>query len=89
MKPIRTQQRYRCGFCKFVRTKSVVETHEKRCFRNLNRFCDYCDNKGYTLETMAEDFPPQKISCPYCLIFDKEKLASIEKRESELTKNKE
>ena len=23
-----------------------MEAHERRCWRNPHRFCDYCDNKG-------------------------------------------
>ena len=50
MKEVRTQQRYKCDFCKYRSTKSVMEKHEKRCYRNPDRFCDYCENRGYTTE---------------------------------------
>ena len=84
MKPIRTQQRYQCDFCKKRSVKSVIKKHEKRCFRNPNRFCDYCQNKGFTMETMLEDYPEHKVDCIYCRTFDKEKLKQIEEREANL-----
>ena len=38
--------------------------------------------KGFIMETMAlENYPDQKVDCPYCKIFDKEKLKQIEERE--------
>jgi len=81
MKPIRTQQRYRCDFCKKIGIKSAIERHEKRCFRNPNRFCDYCDNKGYIMETVLEGYAPAKQDCPYCSRFDKDMLEEIKERE--------
>jgi len=57
-----------------------MELHERRCFRNPNRFCDFCENNGYTIETENDiDF---KQSCPYCSSFDKKQLEEIETRES-------
>ena len=54
MKPIKTQQRYRCDFCKKTGVKSTMAIHEKRCFRNPNRYCDYCDNKDLLKKTNME-----------------------------------
>jgi hypothetical protein len=80
MKKIRVVQRYRCDFCKKTGTKSSIEIHEKRCFRNPNRFCDYCQNEGYTNET--ENDLNYKLPCPYCERFDKKKLKEIKEREA-------
>jgi len=81
MKPVKTQQRYKCDFCKKRSTKHNMELHEKRCFRNPNRYCDYCENKGYTNETPDLQFAPLKIDCPYCKKFDKKMLEEIKARE--------
>jgi len=81
MKEVKTQQRYKCDFCKKRSTKSVMELHEKRCFRNPSRFCDFCENNGFTMETIAEDFPAQKVDCIYCSSFNKKQLEEIEARE--------
>ena len=84
MKKVRTLQRYQCDFCKRKSVKHIIALHEKRCFRNPKRFCDYCDNKRFTMETF--DFPgatAKQVACPYCESFDKDQLKEIEKYESE------
>ena len=63
-----------------------MELHEKRCFRNPNRFCDYCDNKGYTHEHIVGDGVNEPayyedVPCPYCSKFNKQTLKEIEERE--------
>jgi len=75
MKPVKTMQRYKCDFCSKRSVKSVIAIHEKRCFRNPNRYCDFCDNKRYTMESGF------KIPCPYCVMFDPKRLKEIEERE--------
>ena len=79
MKEVKTQQRYKCDFCKKRSTKSVMELHENRCFRNPNRFCDFCGNKGYTVE--IENQTDFKQDCPYCFQFDRKQLEEIQARE--------
>jgi len=87
MKPVRTQQRYRCDFCKKTGIKSAIERHEKICFRNPNRFCDYCENKGYTTVCHGDLIEEgdcglsENVPCPYCAKFDKKMLKEIEARE--------
>lgn len=81
MKEVKTQKRYKCDFCKKRSVKRVIELHEKRCFRNPNRFCDFCENKGYTMEEIVEDYSPQKVNCPYCSSFNAKQLKEIEERE--------
>lgn len=91
MKAVKTLQKYKCDFCKKRSVKQAMERHEKRCFRNPNRYCDYCENKGFTIEHYGEDIPgaiDQEIPCPYCEGFDKEKLKEIEEYEKSLP-NKE
>jgi len=43
MKPIRTQQRYQCDFCKKRGIKSAMNKHELHCVKNPNRVCGGCD----------------------------------------------
>jgi len=80
MKPIKTQQRYRCDFCKKTGVRATIAIHEKRCFRNPNRYCDYCDNKGF-IEENEPGIGVHKLDCPYCSKFDKKMLKEIEGRE--------
>lgn len=82
MKKVRTLQRYKCDFCKYRSVKHIVAIHEKRCFRNPNRYCDFCENKGY-IEEYHEGIGTQKHNCPYCGSFDKKKLEAIEKYEKD------
>lgn len=81
MKKVRTMQRYQCDFCKKRSVKHIMEIHEKRCFRNPNRFCDYCDNEGTTTEFDENTDTNYLLDCPYCALFDKKKLKEIETRE--------
>lgn len=64
MQAVRTQQKYKCDFCKRRSTKAVMTKHERRCFRNPNRYCDHCENKGYTDE--KEGIYTYKAPCQYC-----------------------
>lgn len=81
MKLVKTKPKFRCDFCKHTSTKKRMEWHEKMCFRNPDRYCDYCDNRGHTLDTDAEygEVTTREIPCPHCVKFDKEKLKDIEK----------
>lgn len=88
MKPVKTLQKYKCDFCKKRSVKSAMEKHEKRCFRNPNRYCDYCDNQGYTLETVLDEYPPAKQDCPYCSTFSDKQLKEIEAREAKISMEK-
>lgn len=82
MKEVKTQKRYKCDFCKKRSTKAVMDLHEKRCYRNPNRFCDFCENKGYTEEYYEDVGTTQKVDCPYCSKFNLNQLQEIEARES-------
>jgi len=79
MKPVKTIQRYKCDFCKKRTVKWVMEIHERRCFRNPNRYCDFCENKGFTMD--EENGYSFKQPCPYCSKFDKKQLEEIIARE--------
>lgn len=79
MKPVRTIQKYKCDFCKKRSVKHVMAVHEKRCYRNPDRYCDFCENKGY-LEHLENDMP-YKTDCPYCANFDETVLKEIKERE--------
>ena len=80
MKEVKTMKRYKCDFCKRRSIKRVMELHERRCFRNPNRFCDYCENVGYTIET--ENDTSFRQSCPYCSRRDLEKEKAIAEYEA-------
>ena len=87
MKEVKTQKRYKCDFCKRRSTKAVMLLHEKRCYRNPARFCDYCKNKGYTDESVGGDGELsmwEKVDCPYCSKFSATQLKEIETREASL-----
>ena len=83
MKQVKVHPKFKCDFCKKRSVKSVMALHEKRCFRNPNRFCDYCENKGF-IEEHYEGIGTQKIDCPYCSTFNPKKLKEIQERESKL-----
>ena len=86
MKEVKVMPKYKCDFCNKRSVKLTMLLHEKRCFRNPNRFCDYCENKGFTEEDysdIVEGSSSVKVDCPYCSRFDKEKLKAIEKYEVE------
>ena len=78
MKPIRTQQRYRCDFCKKTGIKSSIARHEKSCFRNPNRICYMCEGTG---KVSAGDEHDTQVPCPNCERFDRDKLKQIEEYE--------
>lgn len=80
MKEVKTLQKYKCDFCKMRSTKARMEIHEKRCFRNPNRFCDFCSNTGEIIEH-EDNIGKLSHPCPYCSSFDGEKLRQIEARE--------
>jgi hypothetical protein len=85
MKEVKSQKRYKCDFCKRRSTKSAMELHEKRCFRNPNRFCELCQNKGYIEDDINGDGSlVDKRDCPYCSTFDSKQLKEIETREKAL-----
>ena len=84
MKPVKVMPKFKCDFCQKRSTKSVMEVHEKRCFRNPNRFCDNCENKGYTEEDHGIDEYSNwiKTPCFYCEKFDPKMLKEIQEREA-------
>ena len=87
MIPVKTLPKFKCDFCKKRSTKSVIEKHERRCFRNPNRFCDFCENLGYTM--IRENETDIKADCPYCAKFNKETLQAIIKYEEGQQTNQE
>ena len=83
MKKIRIIQRYKCDFCQRRSIKHVIALHEKRCYRNPDRFCDYCQNRGFTVNFPDPSEPAIPEDCPYCKGFNKEMLIAIEEDEKE------
>jgi hypothetical protein len=43
---IKTLPRYRCDHCRHTATREAMERHERICWKNPDRFCDLCQNKG-------------------------------------------
>jgi len=84
MRTVRTQQRYKCDFCKRRSTKATMELHEKICFRNPNRFCELCDNTGEVQVAGGGEDPAYYEKCFYCSKFDPKMLKEIEERENKL-----
>ena len=86
MKPVRTLPRFKCDFCSRRSTAQSMAKHEPRCFRNPNRFCDYCENTGFTDMDMSFDIYDyhEKMPCHYCAKFNVKQLAEIEAREAKI-----
>lgn len=84
MIPVKSQQKYKCNFCKKRGIKRKMEFHEINCYRNSKRLCSYCKNVGWKYESAGDDNDTQiKVDCPYCGAFSKTKLKEIEKYEKE------
>ena len=47
MRLIKAKPRYHCDFCSHTATKAAMEAHERICWKNPNRYCESCENKGY------------------------------------------
>lgn len=75
--------KFKCDFCKRRSTKAAMEAHERRCFRNPNRYCDYCDNKGFI--EMTEDIYSWEEPCFYCSKRDTNMERAIKEYEARLT----
>lgn len=81
MTPVKTLPRFKCDYCKKRSTKHVIAVHEKRCFRNPNRYCGECENLGYVL-VQIDEMGSARQPCPYCSKFDLEILKAIEEYEN-------
>lgn len=79
MIPVKSQQKYKCDFCKKRGIKRKMEFHEGICFRNPNRVCFECKNTGKTIVDL-EGFRSE-VDCHYCASFDAKKLKEIQERE--------
>lgn len=64
---VKTKPRYRCDFCRTIRTKEAMVAHEQRCWRNPDRFCVFCENTGLDDQYLLGQLPiVQKDLCRYC-----------------------
>lgn len=82
MKAVKTLQRYQCDFCKKRSVKHIMALHEKRCYRNPNRFCDYCKNTGKVeVDCNGGSY---MADCRYCSRFDGDILKQIKEREGSI-----
>ena len=77
MKEVKSQQRYKCDFCKKRGIKSRIAKHELTCYRNPQRVCFNCKNG--TSSGMWTD--QESGECIACMKFDEQKLKEIEARE--------
>lgn len=61
--------------------------HEKRCYKNPDRYCEYCDNKGETTDCIGDLVEEGDCGlsntepCPYCKTA--EEVKEIMKKEEE------
>lgn len=76
MIPVKVQPKFKCDFCKRRSVKHVMLKHEMRCFKNPNRFCDFCQNIRYTQVYDVENGSTADFDCQYCEKY-KEYLTSI------------
>lgn len=89
MKPVKTQPRFKCDYCNRRSTKSAMERHEVICWNNPNRYCDYCENKGYIEEDLGEGTEYSKIVTTPCVYCEKVKeiKARVKKEAEAVEKN--
>lgn len=77
MRPVKTQPRFHCDFCSRVSTRASMERHEGICWRNPDRFCPSCENRGHVVEIHQEAYDgpnmnligpelSEKYPCPWC-----------------------
>lgn len=73
MRPVKSKPRFRCDFCKHVSTKDAMIRHERRCWKNPNRYCETCENTGkmFIDEGMGHS---GYVDCWACSQFDPMKL---------------
>lgn len=91
MREVKTQKKYKCDFCLRRGIKSAMERHEKICWRNPNRFCDECKNKGFVIERFPEieGASDQQYPCIYCSKRDPEIEKGIAAYEQKIAPQKE
>ena len=61
MRLVKSRLKYKCDFCSRTSMKKSMERHEKICWKNPNRYCELCRNKGYVIEDFDVEIP-----CIYC-----------------------
>ena|SRR3990167_11208005 len=88
MKAVKTLQKYKCDFCRKRSVKSAMERHEKICWRNPDRFCELCQNKGEYVECYGDLIEEgdcglsETMPCHYCSQRDLEKEKAINEYEA-------
>ncbi len=72
MKLIKTKPKYRCDFCRHSAGIVGMTTHEKICWKNPNRYCEFCKNKGTYVEIHGDLIEEgdgglsETLPCGYC-----------------------
>ena len=64
MRLVKTRPRFKCDFCNFKATEPTVEKHERICWKNPDRYCNFCKNTGYTDE--GDGVWQELVPCYYC-----------------------
>lgn len=71
MKLIKSKPRYKCDYCNYSAGMLAVTNHEGICWKNPNRYCDYCKNEGKTYAGYGLGLG-EYLPCPYCSLKNKE-----------------
>lgn len=71
MRLIKSKPRYKCDFCQHTSTESAMKAHEKRCWKNPDRYCDLCKNKGSYEVDIGFPYNNPIEKCWYCEKYDK------------------
>lgn len=90
MIPVKTMPRFKCDFCKKRGVRAAMEKHERRCYRNPNRFCDGCQNTGkMKFEEYQGDYEVWvEGDCTYCAKFNQQMKDEIEAYELSIAPEK-
>ena len=67
MRLIKTRPRFHCDFCSHTATEEAMRRHEPICWKNPNRHCPSCDDKGvYPGEDLGDGLYLPGEPCYYC-----------------------
>ena len=72
MRLVKQRPKYRCDFCRHTSTKEAMEVHERRCWKNPNRYCDACENTGRVVIDEGMGLTGY-VDCWACTQFDPDK----------------
>jgi len=67
VREVKQRPKFHCDFCSRTGTKTAMEDHERICWKNPNRVCAMCNNRGTIPNYWGGEEP-----CYYCSQFDPE-----------------